>query len=92
MTGPGRNFIFRGSSNGPEPPHYVELAEGDTGFGQTLTLGDINGDGSDDVLVGVETAERVYVFIGGSSGVTSTPIIIEAPEPHSEFGASLACD
>jgi hypothetical protein len=56
------------------------VAEGDDGFGRSLTAGDFNGDGRDDLAVGVEadvvagesSAGAVNVIYGSASGLTAS--------------------
>ncbi|MGO8994288.1 MAG: FG-GAP-like repeat-containing protein [Polyangiaceae bacterium] len=51
----------------------------DTSWG---TAPDVNGDGFADVLVGITDTSRyadVYVYAGGSSGVATTPVVIDGP-------------
>jgi hypothetical protein len=79
----GAVFVFLGSAQGlNSTPH--QILEGDranTSFGFSVApLGDVDGDGHDDVAVGAplfsddQSAEgAVFVFVGSSAGLGATP-------------------
>ncbi len=98
----GRVLWFRGGPDGLEPAGTT-LAEGETvgaAFGRCVAaVGDVNGDGYDDVAVGAPThtgplgaaAGRVYVFPGGPAGLAGAPLwVLDATAPTSVLGASVA--
>jgi hypothetical protein len=68
-------------------------------FGWALAVGDLNGDGRADVLVGAENAKvgsldqagQVFVYEGGAS-FPGSPRVLQAPEPQrgAAFGSALA--
>ena len=66
--------------------------------GGVATAGDVNGDGFSDVLVGAplydsgETNEgRVYLYLGGAAGLSSTPAwIVEGDQEGALFGHCVA--
>jgi hypothetical protein len=70
------------------------------GGGLAVALGDVNGDGCDDVVAGVDIDERVDVAYGSPSGVTprtawttltqDTPGVPGATESNDRFGAAVA--
>jgi hypothetical protein len=82
------------------------LAEGDDGFGRALAAADFNGDGRDDLAVGVEAdvvagevAGAVNVIYGSSSGLTAsgdqlftqnTDGVSDSAENNDSFGGALA--
>jgi hypothetical protein len=84
-TSSGVLAVFRGTSAGissgnvtyvtQNSPSVSETSEQDDGFGSALAVGDINGDGSDDLAAGVPgediRAGAVHVFLGGSAGPLS---------------------
>lgn len=84
-TNQGRAYIFHGSSGG-----IASLGAGSAntiltgqttadGFGSTVTLGDINGDGYSDCVVGASARNAglgvnqgvTYIFLSSSSGIVS---------------------
>jgi hypothetical protein len=59
------------------------------------TAGDVDGDGFDDVIVGAqaydESTGRAYVYTGGPSGLSTSPVFVATGEgPSSSFGQSVA--
>ena len=61
------------------PPNAQDVAEADDRFGAALAVGDVDGDGTEDLAVGVPGEDTgggtdegaVHVFLGGSSGLSS---------------------
>jgi hypothetical protein len=96
----GSAVIFYGSATGLVVPPSVTLngtAEGEH-FGHAVAgIGDVNGDGFEDVAVSAPLADgeggadqgRVDVFLGSAAGLTTTPQISIFGQPGSEFGMSL---
>jgi hypothetical protein len=81
------------------PAWTAESDQADAWFGRTVaTAGDVNGDGYSDVVVaanfydGGETDEgRAYVYLGSSSGVSTTPAwTAESDQAGAFFGHSLS--
>jgi serine/threonine protein kinase len=78
--------LYLGSPHGLEMrPAWVHLGPGDgTYFGDGLAgIGDVNGDGYDDVAIGETLAKHqfeeegaVYVFLGGPHGLATEPQIV----------------
>lgn len=60
---------------------------------RALAVGDVDNDGFDDVAVATSSiiyGERVFVYRGGGNPVLTQDFVINSPEPHREFGASIA--
>jgi hypothetical protein len=80
----------------PGSPDWTATGEalGDC-FGYSVgTAGDVNGDGYDDVIVGamryVSNTGRVYIYGGGASGLSATPVSVLTGEGiASDFGATV---
>lgn len=97
----GRAYLFLGSATGPAAAASW-TAEGDqveAQFGWALGgAGDVNGDGFDDVVIGVPWYDngqlnegRAYVYLGGAGGLALTPAwTAENDEASSNFGWSVA--
>jgi hypothetical protein len=61
----------------------------DNGFGQTLAIGDFDGDGVPDLLVGAPPS-RVYLYKGPVAPGAAPTATIPAPPGSAAFGAALA--
>jgi len=97
----GRAFLFLGSAVGlPAAPAWtVESGQAGAFLGNSVAgAGDVNGDGFDDVIVGVarftngETMEGgALVFLGSSGGLApSAAWSAEGDQPFAFFGQSVA--
>ncbi|HTB61790.1 MAG TPA: FG-GAP repeat protein [Polyangia bacterium] len=60
----------------------------DTGFGQTLAIGDFDGDGVPDLLVGAPPT-RVYLYKGPIAPGAAPTTTIPAPAGNAAFGSAL---
>ncbi|MEZ4406982.1 MAG: FG-GAP-like repeat-containing protein [Polyangiales bacterium] len=90
--GSNRAFLFMGSATGPVSPGTPLVPTGaSSNFGVSVaTLGDINADGYDDIAVGTDGGETVYLWRGSATGLSSTPTLLTAPSGASGFGRAVS--
>ncbi|MCA9358573.1 FG-GAP repeat protein, partial [Candidatus Kaiserbacteria bacterium] len=98
-TNTGRTYIFYGDGSIPTTAATADviITGGATfnNFGSSLTTGDFNNDGRDDLVVGADNyssqAGRVYIFYGDGSIPTTaaTADVTITGEANSIFGSSL---
>ncbi len=97
----GKAYLFLGdpAGIGTSPAWtYTGGAQGDL-FGYSAKgIGDVNGDGYDDIAIGAPTADtstatdagKVYVFYGHSSGPSTSPdVTLEGVQANGHFGFSI---
>ena len=96
----GQAFLYYGGSTGlsVSPGWTVMGEQSQSYFGHSVSsAGDVNGDGFADIIVGAyeftndqEKEGRVYVYHGGSSGLSTSPTwSAESDQSVSHFGASV---
>lgn len=94
-TDAGAIFVFEGDgfSLSPTPTQAIYGAAGD-GLGAALALGDLDGDGFLDLIVGAPTSGtggEALVFAGSASGLASSPAVtIAGAAAGDDFGTSIA--
>jgi hypothetical protein len=97
----GAVFVFYGGPRGPAPrPGSVLVGKTVDGlFGSAVAaVGDVNGDGYDDLLVGAyegvvdpRAAGAVYLYLGGPAGLGPAPhLVLRGRSGGGQFGGALA--
>ncbi|MCS6816678.1 MAG: VCBS repeat-containing protein [Blastocatellia bacterium] len=98
----GQVFLYEGGASFPTAPRTLQSPRPQRGaaFGNAVVVGDVNGDGFDDVLVGApnedagsaQEAGRVHIFFGGSPLDLTVDATLQQPVPkrNSGFGQALA--
>jgi hypothetical protein len=84
-------YIYFGGAAGPAPAASVDLLSPDSGtalFGFGVSgLGDTNGDGFADAVVGTDQTGRVYVYLGAANGIGPAPSVTPTrPSDNPYFG------
>ncbi len=82
------------SSVGTEPGgDTYDLKGSTTGFGASMSLGDLNGDGYAELVVGApggdEARGQVHIFWGGPDGVGAHGLTVLAGEPGERLGRAV---
>lgn len=96
----GEVLVFLGTSGGlpADPVARLRVGQGYARFGTSIArVGDVDGDGFDDLLVGApgyDGAEvdegAIFLFRGGADGVAATPSwVITGGQAHAELGRSV---
>jgi hypothetical protein len=103
----GRVLIWRGGPAGlaPSPPRVLTAPASASfdRFGAALAVGDLDGDGAAELIVGAPGQGKaggdrgvdrgaVYVYRGSVAGLVDVPLELEAPVPldHDRFGFAVA--
>ena len=92
----GKTFLYLGSAAGLSltPAWTFESDQPGAQVGRAMAAGDVNGDGFGDVIVGSGLYDndqvdegRAWLFLGSSSGLSTTPAwIVESNQSSSAFG------
>lgn len=96
--GNGIVYLYRGSASGlsSTPAWTGSGSQSSSRFGYSVaSLGDMNCDGHDDVIIGeplyAQGSGRVLIYLGGSPGLLPTPQWwTNALSAQAEFGSSVA--
>ncbi|HAY32868.1 MAG TPA: FG-GAP-like repeat-containing protein [Ignavibacteria bacterium] len=91
----GRAYIYFGGMNFDSSPD--KIFSGTTGLQlgfSVSTAGDVNGDGYDDVIVGLPgfstNTGRAYIYLGGSNMNTSIDLFFTGEAANNYFGSSVS--
>ena len=101
LPGQGAAWGFDGSASGPAatPDWAAAPTEDGALFGTSLAaVGDLDGDGYDDLAVGGPAGARdevdlgrVVVFAGGAAGLSTSPVVVrDGSTPGGWFGVAVA--
>jgi hypothetical protein len=93
----GRAYLYLGVVGGLSPAPVLTMSGEYTGdlYGIAVsTAGDVNGDGYADVIVGASVGGtgtgRAYLYLGGSAGLSQTPVVTLTGEHVDDaFGATV---
>ncbi len=95
----GRAYLFTGGTNAATmPAATLTGAAMGADFGRSVAIvGDVNGDGFDDVLVGASTASgggvaggQAFLFFGGATLDTTPDLTLNAASAGDQFGRVVA--
>lgn len=98
-TSRGQAFVFLGGDNLDSTPDLtIDGFEDFAGFGEVVcALGDVNGDGFDDFMVGSQdysgsgnSLGQAYLYLGGTSVSTSPHLVFTGSEDYAYFGISVS--
>jgi len=93
VSGPGTQtlHLYLGGTSGLGPASAaLPVPSGALGFGSTVAeVGDVNGDGLADVLIGASSSSRAYLYFGETTGLGASPTLLTG---HAQgfFGSGLS--
>jgi hypothetical protein len=82
-------YIFFGGPQFDTIPDVVIASDTTWGFLRVKGIGDINGDGFDDIALGSPHYEKVYIFLGGNPMDTICDFLLKGPGPGANFGQAI---
>ena len=88
-----RVFVYDGGPGGPAatPSTVLSAASPILHYAASIaSAGDVNGDGFADLLVGSPTEDRVYLYLGSPTGLTTPPASALDGPAQSSFGAAVS--
>jgi hypothetical protein len=82
-------YIFFGRPQLDTIPDVVIESDTTWGFLRVKGIGDINGDGFDDIALGSPHSEKVYIFLGSNPMDTICDFLLKGPGPGANFGQAI---
>ncbi|MBK9334385.1 MAG: FG-GAP repeat protein [Ignavibacteria bacterium] len=88
----GKAYIFHGGLTMNNIPDLIMNGELiNHAFGNSVSsAGDFNGDGFSDVIIGASTAEKAYIFFGGSNMNNTADVMMTGEAAGIEFANSVS--
>ena len=93
-VGDGRAYIYYGD-NGSPMDNTADVLLGpeipSAEFGVDVSgAGDVNNDGFDDVIVGTEDTDHVYIYFGGAAMDNTVDVTLDAEQSNTAYGESVS--
>ncbi|MBK9248721.1 MAG: FG-GAP repeat protein [Ignavibacteria bacterium] len=100
QTDEGRVLVYYGATTGlgATPNWSMEINQASASFGESISGGDMNGDGYSDIIIGAtnytngqQNEGGVFVYYGNTAGLSLEPnMTAESDQAASGFGAAVA--